>query len=81
MTLSNGDIVNVDNYGRVAVVKRNGCRYLLASLNCKGPFYGAYMIGTVPTFFLSKRTMATVLKIFYPDLPVNYLTKYGYIDH
>lgn len=65
----------------VTIVKANGNTYEVASYDNAHQSHrrGAFVRGDVPSFKVSKDTMARTLKHFYPDDSLAYLRKHGYI--
>ena len=82
MTLSNGDSLSYDEDSKLVTVERkDGRTYTIASYENAHLSHrrGAFVLGDIPSFRLSKRTTAHVLKYFYPDDSLNYLEKHGYV--
>jgi hypothetical protein len=68
---------------RVTITKVNGNTYTIASYNDAHRWHkrGAFVVGGVSYFKVSRRTKARALKYFYPDDSLTYLEKYGYIAY
>lgn len=81
-TLRNGDKLTFDaDKRRVTVERKDGRFYNIASYDNAHQSHrrGAFTVGDISNFHLPRLTVVHVLKFFYPDDSLRYLTKYGYI--
>lgn len=74
-------ITHDSDANRVSLINNNGTQFTIAPYHAHDHRRGAFVVGDVHCFKVSKRTLGKILQKFFPDCSLRYLEKFGYIAY